>query len=118
VGAVEDVAGALDGGVVAECLADVLDVVVDGLRDADDGQAEPAPQGLLGDFVGAVLGAVAADADEDLDVAGLEPVDDFADVLLSARGGEEGAAFAVDVLDELRGEDERGTPLKVRPAKP
>jgi hypothetical protein len=109
VGAIEDGAGGFDGGEVAEGLADVLDVVVDGLGDADDGDGQLAAGDFLGDGVGALLGAVAADAQEDVDLPVGEVIDHFGDFLLSAGRGQDGAAVAVDVVDELGGEDEGGS---------
>ena len=105
--AVEDGARRFDRGVVAERLADELDVVVDGLGHADDGDGQLAAGDFLRDGVGAPLGAVAADAEQDVDAALDEEIDHFADFLLSARGGKEGAAVAVDVVDQFRGQDER-----------
>ena len=57
--------------------------------------------------MGALLGAVAADAQEDGNAALDEEIDHFADFLLAAGGGEDGAAVAVDVVDELGGQDQR-----------
>ena len=73
------------------------DVVVDRLRDADDGD----PQAPLGDHPDDLHRAahrpVAADDEQHVDVEPLEAVDDLLGVLVAARGAQDGAAVDGDV---------------------
>ena len=110
VGAVDDPLGFGDGGGVAEGAVAVFDVVVDGFGDPDDGDGEVAAGDFEGDLMGPALGAVAADAEEDVDGLALEEIDAGAGFLVAAGGPEDRAPFVVDVVDEIAGEFERGRP--------
>ena len=57
---------------------------------------------FLEDRRGPALGAVAADAEEDVDLLSLEGVDDDRRLLVPARAAQDGAAQVVDVLEEGR----------------
>jgi hypothetical protein len=88
--------GAGDGGLEAEGLVDVQKVVVDGLRNADDGYLEVPAQNLLGDVEGALLRAVAADREEHIEIEPLDRVDYVAHAVASSpRRAQEGAAHLV-----------------------
>lgn len=95
---VHGLGGDADGGVEAEGAVRGGDVVVDGLRDADDGHAR------VGEHPGGGQGALAADRDEDVDavlpgqvggrLGGLgQPV------ALQSRGAEDRAATGEDAAD-------------------
>ena len=99
--------GARVGGLEAEALADVRDVVVDRLRHADHCDPRVAGERLLRDAVRTVQRAVAADHEEDVDATALQRVDHDADVLRAARGAEHRAAALVDRLDVLGREVDR-----------
>ena len=104
VGALDGVDGGGEGGLVAEAFVHVHDVVVDGLRDADDGDGAAALLRLAGDVERAAERAIAADDEEDIDAEVVEAVEDAADILRAARGAEECAAEAVHAGDGLRRE--------------
>ena len=94
--------GAGDGRLEAEAAVDVAEVVVDRLRDPDDGDLEVAPLDLLGDRDRALLRAVAADREQHVEVEPLDGVHDVGDpVAAAARGAEEGAADLVHLVDGL-----------------
>jgi hypothetical protein len=63
-----------------------------------------APAGFLIEVASAALGSVATDGEEDVDLVFDEEVDGGLGVDRAARGFEFGAAFLVDVLDEVVGE--------------
>ena len=84
VGAADDGTGFLHGSFKAERLVHEIQVVVDGLGDADDRNGQVAFFEFDGDVVGAALGAVATDGEEDVDVETVEGADDFLGGLLAA----------------------------------
>ena len=90
--------GHVDRGFKAEGLVDEGDVVVDGLGDADHADGEAAPLRFDRDIVRAARGAVAADAEYEVDVHAREGFDHDLGALLAARGAEDGAALLVDVV--------------------
>ena len=93
--------GRIDRRLEAEGLVDIIDVVVDRLRDADHADIQSAPFDLLDDVVGAAQRAVAADAEEDLDVHALERFDHHHLVLPAAGAAEHGAADLVDAVHRI-----------------
>ena len=106
-------------GLEAEALADERDVVVDGLRDADDGDVETARQQDVGEAGRAAHRPVAADDEQDVDAEVDEAVGHHLGVLGAPRAAEDGAALLVDRRDRVRGERDRGRPRPgTRPAKP
>ena len=90
-------------GLEAEAVIDPRNVVVDGLRHADDGDFHPAPAGLVRDRLGTAQAAVAADDEQDVDVPGDERVDHGRRILTTPGGAEDGAAAPVDVVDGRAG---------------
>ena len=84
-----------------EGLVDVADVVVDGLGNGDDADGQLAPLDLHGDVVRAAAGAVAADAEQHVDVHAGQGIDDDAGVLVAPGGAENGPARLVDVIDHF-----------------
>ena len=76
-------AAVFDGGTVAGAVVGVRQVVVNRLGDADDAHFVAALDGLLVDFMGGVLGIVAADVKEIADVVRLEDLEEAVQV---ARG--------------------------------
>ncbi len=92
------------GGVEAEGLGNEVDVVVDGLGDADDGNAQVAQTYFLGDGRSRLHGTVAADDEEHAHVEPFKRVHDFGGVLRPARGAEQRPAELVDVLHAGRGQ--------------
>ena len=99
--------GHVDGGFKSERLVDEGDVVVDGLGDGDDADGEPAPRRLLGDVVSASRRAVAADAEEKVDVHSRESIDHYRGILRTAGTAEDGSAGFVDVIGVCVIEQER-----------
>ena len=93
-----------DGGFETERLVDEADIVVDGLRNRDDADGEPATLRLHRNVVRAARGAVAADAEQQIDVHAHQRIDHHAGVFLAARGAEDGAALLVDVVGVLVGQ--------------
>ena len=100
--AIEHARGFLDGAEESERARDEADVVVDGLRHADDGERVAAAARFLVEIVRAALRAVAADGEEDVHAARDEVVHRGADVHRTARGAENRAAFLMNAIDELR----------------
>ncbi len=90
-----------------EAAVDEMDVVVDGLGHADHADLQTAALDFGTELHRAADGAVAADHEQDVDAVGFEIVDDFARILRSARGTEDGAALMVDVGHRLRGQRHR-----------
>ena len=91
-----------------------LDVVVDRLGDADDGDFEPAASHLFGDCMRPSLRAVAADAEENVNSAFDKKVDRHARLLRASRRAEHRAAVMMNVLDAFGSEiDRRPTNLRV-----
>jgi hypothetical protein len=82
----------LHGGVEAECFIDVEDVVVDRLRDADDGNLEPAAGALGADRVGPSVAPVTADHEHHVDPLPLDGIDDLRDVAAAAAATDDGTA--------------------------
>ena len=111
VGGLDDGFRRRHGRLEAEGAAHEVEVVVDRLRDADDADRELAPLAFLRDVARRAEGAVAADAEEEVDVHAHEGLDDLARVLLAARGAENGAAEGVDRVDGVGVEQERGEVL-------
>ncbi len=101
-GAGEYLARSIQSGDVAERTPDVVQVVVDGLGNADDRERIAAARGFRGDGVGAALRSVAADAEQHVDAFGAQEVHDDLRVLRSARGAEHRAAELVHGVDEIR----------------
>src|SRR5205814_55871 len=66
-----------DGGLEAEGAADIGDVVVDGLRDADDGDGQATAFDLFPNGRGAAHRAVAADGEEHVYLVVHQTFDDF-----------------------------------------
>lgn len=91
--------GLVHGGVETKGLRHEIDVVVDGLGDADDGNADVALAYFLGDGGGGLHGAVAADDEEDAHVEPFERIDDFGRFLRPPGGAEERSAELVNMLD-------------------
>ena len=96
-----------DGRLEAEGTSHELKVVVDCLRDADDGNLEPAAEALVRHVAGAAQRTVAAHAEEDVDVHPLERVDDLLRRLLSARGAENRPALRVNRVNNIGIEHQR-----------
>ena len=94
--------GLVHGGVETKGLRHEIDVVVDGLGDADDGNADVALAHFLGDGGGGLHGAVAADDEEDAHVEPFERVDDFGRRLRPSGGAEERSAELVNMFDAGR----------------
>ena len=67
----------------------------------------PSLAHLLGDGMRSALCPVAAHAEEDVDVVGLEVVDHVDRVAAAARCAQHRAAHVVDVVDAIRGEHDR-----------
>ena len=82
-------------------------VVVNRLRDADDGNLESALQHFGRDVARAAQGTVAADAEEDVDVHPLERVDHHVGRLLAAARAEDRAARLVDRVHGIGVEEHR-----------
>lgn len=97
VGALDGLRGLEHRGLEAEGLGDEVDVVVDGLRDADDRHLQPPLADLLADAQRGLHGAVAADDEQGADVAPLQEVHDFLGGLRPPGGPEDGAPEPVDV---------------------
>ena len=100
--AIEHPRGFFDGAEESECARDEADVVVDGLRHADDGERVAAAARFLVEIVRAALRAVATDGEENVHAARDEVVHRDADVHRAARGAEDRAAFLMNAIDELR----------------
>ena len=71
-------------GFKAEGLFDEADIIIDGFRNPDNGNGEPALVDLVGDFFGAAQRAVASDAKKNVDIEIHQPVNHQADVLRTA----------------------------------
>lgn len=97
VGAFDGLGGLVDGGLEAEGLGDEVDVVVDGLGDADDGDFEVARLHFAADAQGGLHAAVTADDEQDADIGAFQAVHDLFRGLGTARRAQDGAAEAVDV---------------------
>ena len=93
------------GGLKPEGAANEVEVVVDGLRNADDGNLQATAAALVGDVAGTTEGAIAANRKEDVDAHALKGVDHAGGVLLAAGGTEERAAPLVDGVDLVRREN-------------
>ena len=83
-GAGDDGRGGLDRRLEAEGLVEEVQVVVDGLGDADDADGQIVLLDLLDEGVCAALGAVAADGEEHVDVEAVERLDHLLGGLLAA----------------------------------
>ena len=103
----DDVRGRRDGRLEAEGAADELEVVVNRLGDADDGDLEPPFRALLGEVARAAERSVAADAEEDVDVHPHERVNHLLDGLLATRRTKDRAALRVDRVDDVGVEHDR-----------
>jgi len=102
VGDVDHLARGVDGRAVAERARHIENVVVDGLRDADDGERVAQRAGGFVDPVCAALRAVAADGEEEIHAELAQRAHHDFRVLGAAGGAEDGAAQLVDVADVLR----------------
>jgi hypothetical protein len=90
-------------GVEAERLFDELDIVVDGLRDADHSNLETSALDLLGDGERPLLRAVASNRKQYVEVELFDRIHDLrGPVAASARGAEHGPANLVDVIHDIR----------------
>ena len=97
----------LDHGTIAGAVVGDGQIVVDGLGDTDDAQLVALLLSELGDFVGGILGVVAAGVEEVTDVLSLK---DFQHALevgllleLVAAGAEGGAGRVAEATDGLLG---------------
>ena len=99
--------GRVDRGFEAEGFVDEVDVVVDGLGDADHADVEAAPFDFHCDVVRAAQRAVAADAEQDFDVHALERFNHRDLVLAAAGAAEHGAADLMDAVHRIRGQQHR-----------
>ena len=97
----DDRAGRVDRGLETEGLVDVIDVVVDGFRDADHADVESATFDFERDVVRTAQRAVTADAEQQLDVHALERFDHDRFILAAAGAAEHGAAVLVDRVDRI-----------------
>ena len=93
------------GGLKPEGAANEVEVVVDGLRNADDGNLQATATALVGDVAGTTEGAIAANREEDVDAHALKGVNHADGVLLAARGTEKRAAPLVDGVNLVRREN-------------
>ena len=93
------VSGLGDGGFKAERTADELKIVVDRLRNSDNRNLEIALYALLRDFAGASQRAVAADAEENIDIHPHKRINDDICRLLTAAGAENRSAELVNRID-------------------
>ena len=85
----------------------MVDVIVYSLGDATDTHVHLQFHALLVDAEGSAVGAVAAYDVQLVDAVVLEEGDSGREVEAAAGGAEEGAAFVVDVGNEVGGEDQR-----------
>ncbi len=86
----------------AEAAIDEVDVVVDGLRDADHRDEQAAPLDLGDDLDGAAQRAVAADDEQRADAQRLQPVDHLDGILAAARRPQHGPALLVNLAHPRR----------------
>jgi len=91
-----------DGGLEAERFLNETQIVIDCFRYTDDGDSQAALLYLFGDGEHALLSAVAADAEEDVDAHLFECIDDvLAALAKAARGAENRAAPRVNLGDDI-----------------
>ncbi len=107
VGTLDGLHGGCKGRLEAEAFVEKHNVVVDGLRNADDRLFQPATLDFLHDLGRAPQRAVPADDEEDVHLHVLQRVHHFTDVLLAARAAEQGAAEIVRLLHRGRLQNER-----------
>jgi hypothetical protein len=101
-GAIEYARRFLDRGEKSERARDESDVVINGLRHADNRQRVAAIARFLVKIVRAALSAVAADGEKNVYPARDEILHCLAHVHRAARGAENRAALLMNVIDELR----------------
>ena len=104
VGTLQHLGCLFDGSQVAERTRHKRHIVVDGLGDAHDGERVAAPFGFLEEVVAAPLGAIPTDRKEHIDAMPDQVIHRDCGINGSAGGPEDGAALAVDVLDQFAGE--------------
>ena len=118
VGQVDDISGHVDGGQVTESPVAIVDIVVDGFRDADHGDGPLPAANLLANRIGAAMGAIAADAKKHINLLLFEKINHHAHVLRPARRAEHRATFLVNLADERAGQNEGWqSSFRVQPAK-
>src|SRR5690606_29743444 len=100
-GASDHLYGCGIGALEAETSVDEVNVVVDGLRNADDGDLRGAPLALFDDAHRAPNGAVAADHEQHVDAVSLEGVDHDRWILIAPGGTQQGPSLVVDGVDDL-----------------
>jgi len=108
--------GLFHGRVEAEGLGDEVDVVIDGLRNANDADFRAAPGDLLLNAPGRLHGAVAADDKEHAHVVAFQGVGDILGRLRTPARSEHGAAELMDVGHGLRGQLHRGMAVAIHEA--
>lgn len=101
VGARDDVGRAEHGGLETERAVDEVQIVVDGLRDADDRDGLLALFDFLRDGVRAAKRAVAADAEQHIDVQAHQGVDHDGGFLVAAGAAEDSAAVVLDGVNHV-----------------
>ena len=97
----DDVCRTEHGCFETECAVDEVQVVVDGFRDADDGNGLLAFLDFFGNGVGSTEGAVTADAEQHVDVEAHERIDHDRGVLQSAGAAEDCSAVFLDGIDDI-----------------
>jgi len=105
---VDDAAGFIDGGEIAEGSRHEADIVVDGFWNPDDGEGIAPLAGGFVELEGAALGAVASDAEEDIDAMADEIFHGELRIDRAAGGSQDGAAILMNVIDFVRGEGPGG----------
>ena len=117
VGAGNHVGCAEHRGLETECLVDEVQVVVDGLGNADDRDGLLSLLDFFGNRVGAAEGAVTADAEEHVDVEAHQGIDHDGGLLHAAGAAEDGAAVFLDGVDNIGVQrDGRVAVCRVEPA--
>ena len=93
--------GSCEGSLKPEAVIEIGDVVVYGLRDANNGKVVAARSSGVSNFLGAAQTAVAAHDEEYGDIEPHQCGDHLVRVLVAAGGSENGAATIVNVVNDL-----------------
>ena len=106
-GAANNVRSLGHGSLKAEGASNKLQIVVDGFRNANDGNLQTAPHTFLGDIAGTPERAIAADAEKDVYVHPDQSIDYYFGRLLPTARTEYRAAKFMNGIDLVRIENKR-----------
>src|SRR5262245_61064713 len=101
IGGTQRLVGQREGSLETESAVDVVNVVVDGFGQADDGEGITIFDGFLRQQHGTSLGAVSTDSKQHVDTERFQELQFVLDVLWTSRSAQISAAMQMDVIDDL-----------------